>query len=112
MFPTLTIRGRRSVEQRTVPIGPPLNHAGARYLVSGPGNTHWLRNLRASGQGVLRIGRIRETFRAMEVEGEDRARVVAAYRAKLGRAIKGYFNRIPNPADHPVLQTEPLPRSG
>lgn len=112
MFPTLTIRGRRSVEQRTVPIGPPLNHAGARYLVSGPGNTHWVRNLRASGQGVLRIGRIRETFRAMEVEGEDRARVVAAYRAKLGRAVKGYFNRIPNPADHPVLQTEPLPRSG
>lgn len=45
----------------------------------------------------------------MGVEGEDRARVVAAYRAKLGRAVKGYFNRIPNPAGHPVLQTEPLP---
>ncbi len=29
------------------------------YLVSGRGNTHWVRNLRAAGRGEQRIGRAR-----------------------------------------------------
>lgn len=108
IFPTLTVRGRRSGELRTTPMGPPLEYAGARYLVSGRGNTQWARNLRAAGQGELHVGRTKEAFRAIEVEGNERERVVAAYRAKLGRAVTGYFNRIPDPADHPVFRIEPL----
>ncbi len=55
LFPTLTVRGRRSGEPRKVPIGPPLEYAGARYLVSGRGNTDWARNLKTAGRGELRI---------------------------------------------------------
>jgi len=29
-----------------------------------------------------------------------------AYRERLGRAVKGYFERIPDPADHPVFRIE------
>lgn len=108
IFPTLTVRGRRSGELRTIPLGSPLEFAGARYLVSGRGNTEWARNLRAVGQAELRIHGITEPFRAVEVKGGERERVVAAYKAKLGRAVHRYFDRIPDPADHPVFRIEPL----
>lgn len=108
LFPTLTVRGRRSGELRTIPLGKPIEYAGARYLVSGRGHTDWVRNLRAAGRCELRIGRVTEMFRTVEVEGEERERVIAAYRAKLARAAKGYFERIPDAADHPVLRIEPL----
>jgi deazaflavin-dependent oxidoreductase (nitroreductase family) len=72
LFPTLTVRGRRSGELRTIPLGLPLEYGGARYLVSGRGATQWVRNLRAAGHGELRIGRVTEKFRAVEIDGAER----------------------------------------
>ncbi len=60
--PTLTVRGRRTGRPIRTPV-PTLEVGGARYLVSGGGETHWVRNLRAAGQGELRRGRTREAFR-------------------------------------------------
>jgi hypothetical protein len=54
--PPLTVRGRRSGRPIRTPI-PTLEFEDARYLVSGGGETHWVRNLRAAGQGELRRGR-------------------------------------------------------
>jgi hypothetical protein len=50
--PTLTVRGRRSGLPITTPLAP-FDYEGARYLVGGGGETHWVRNLRAAGQGQL-----------------------------------------------------------
>jgi deazaflavin-dependent oxidoreductase (nitroreductase family) len=106
LFPALTVLGRRTGTPHTVPIGGPFEFEGARYLVSGRGNTSWARNLRAAGRGELRMhGRV-EPFRAVEVIGLQRDRVMAAYRTALGRSVTGFFARIPDPADHPVFRIE------
>jgi hypothetical protein len=87
---------------------PPFEYQGVRYLVSGGGATDWVRNLRAAGQGELRRGRGRETFRAVEVLGEEHDRVVAAYRERMGWRSRTFFAALPDPADHPVLRIEPM----
>ena len=47
--PALIVRGRTSARLLTVPMGAPFEFDGRRYLVSGRGETHWVRNLRAAG---------------------------------------------------------------
>ncbi len=109
--PTLTVRGRRSGRPITTPV-PPLAYEGARYLDSGGGETHWVRNLRAAGQGELRRGRIREAFRAIEVHGDEHDRVIAAYRERMGWRARNFFVALPDPADHPVFRIEPVSEAG
>jgi len=105
--PTLTVLGRRSGRPIRTPV-PTLTFEGARYLVAGGGETHWVRNLRAAGRGELRRGRTHEPFRAVEVHGDEHDRVVAAYRAKMGWRAREFFATLPDPADHPVFRVEPL----
>jgi deazaflavin-dependent oxidoreductase (nitroreductase family) len=107
LFPTLTVRGRKSGRPITVPLGEPLEFLGARYLVSGRGETHWVRNLRAAGAGTLRIHGRTEAFRAVEIFGQEREEAVAAYRDKLGHSVDAYFTEIPDPAAHAVFRLEP-----
>ena len=104
---TLTVTGRTSGRPRTVPLGAPFEYRGGRYLVSGRGNTHWVRNLRAAGGGRLRTHGRTEAIRAVELTGTERDEVVRAYRAKLGHAVDAYFTEIPDPADHPAFRIEP-----
>ena len=105
---TLIVRGRTSGREIRVPMGAPLEFEGGRYLVSGRGETHWARNLRAAGEASLRShGRV-ERFRATEIEGEARVRVLAAYRTKLGRSVDDYWAKIPDAADHPVFRMDPI----
>jgi deazaflavin-dependent oxidoreductase (nitroreductase family) len=105
--PTLTIVGRRSGRPISTPV-PPFAYQSARYLVSGGGETHWVRNLRAANRGELRKGRMREAFRAIEVRGDEHDGVVAAYRARTGWRARNFFAALPDPADHPVFRIEPL----
>ena len=53
--PTLTVRGRRSGSPITIPLNP-FEYQGARYLVGGGGETHWVRNLRVGGKGPASDG--------------------------------------------------------
>lgn len=108
LTPVLTVRGRRSGQSRSLPIGEPFVHEGRRYLVSGRGTTHWVRNLRAAGWGELRFHGRTERFQATEIDGAERDAVVAAYRRSLGHSVDGYFAQIPDPADHPVFRMEPM----
>src|SRR3990172_4368149 len=77
---TLTVPGRRSGVPHTTPMGRPFEFDGNRYLVSGRGQTQWARNLRAAGRGEFRFHGRREPFRAVEVDGMERDRVIEAYR--------------------------------
>jgi CubicO group peptidase (beta-lactamase class C family) len=55
MTALLTVPGRVSGEPHTTPLGKPFEYGGARYVVSGRGETQWVRNLRDAGGGELRI---------------------------------------------------------
>lgn len=107
-MPALIVRGRRSGRLLTIPMGEPLELDGRRYLVAGRGETHWVRNLRSAGRASFRIhGRV-EPFRATELQGEERERVVEGYRRQLGRRLDPYFERLPLPADHPVFRMDSI----
>ena len=108
----LAVRGRRSGRVRVVPVNV-LEHGGERYLVSPRGRTEWVRNLRAAGEGELRRRGRRERFRAEEVPVEERPELIAAYRARWDRQVGRLFDRLPDPADHPVFRVRPAePGSG
>src|ERR1700742_2931551 len=57
----LRVRGRKSGDWRTTPVNL-LTVEGTRYLVSPRGTTQWVRNIRVSGGGELRVGRRVEQF--------------------------------------------------
>jgi hypothetical protein len=89
-----------------VPVRP-IEYGGDRYLVASRGPGQWAQNLRAAGGGEL-LGRLgRKCFRAVEVKGVERERVVSAYRKQLGEAVKAYFEKLPSAVDHPTFRIEP-----
>jgi hypothetical protein len=104
--PALLVRGRKSGRLLTVPMGEPLEFEGRRYLVSGRGETHWVRNLRAAHGGAFRMHGTTSPFRATEINGPDHDRVVDAYRRKLGHSVDTYFREIPDPAAHPAFRMD------
>jgi deazaflavin-dependent oxidoreductase (nitroreductase family) len=77
----LEVRGRRSGEMRRTPVNL-LDFEGGRYLVAPRGNTHWVRNLRASGRGRLLLGRRVEEFTAVEVGDAEKPALLRAYLRK------------------------------
>jgi len=106
-FPALIVRGRRSGQLLTVPMGEPLDLGGRRYLVSGRGETHWVRNLRAASHARFRLHNKTSTFRPTEVFGAEHDVVLDAYRRKLGHRIDPYFEAIPSKSGHPVFRMDP-----
>jgi hypothetical protein len=107
--PALIVRGRRSGRPLTVPMAEPFEFGGRRYLVSGRGETHWVRNLRSAGQGAFRLHGTTAAFRATEESGAERGRIVDAYRRKLGHRVDSYFAGIPDVSGHPVFRMDPIP---
>jgi hypothetical protein len=105
----LVVPGRTSGRPLRVPVIP-VEHEGRTYLVSPRGETHWVRNLRASGGGELhRRGHV-QRFAADEIGVEARPPVIAAYREKAGRTVDRYWAKLPDPADHPVFLIDALER--
>jgi len=105
---TLAVRGRRSGAVQRVPLIP-VEVEGRRYLVSPRGETDWVRNLRAAGKGELRSRRKGvEHFAASELPAAERPPVIAAYRQVGGRAVRSFFEAMPDPADHPVFRLDAL----
>jgi deazaflavin-dependent oxidoreductase (nitroreductase family) len=74
----LEVRGRKTGELRRTPVNL-LTLDGERYLVAPRGHTQWTRNLRASAEGRLLVGRRGEAFTATEVGDEDKPPILRAY---------------------------------
>jgi deazaflavin-dependent oxidoreductase (nitroreductase family) len=117
----LRVRGRTTGEWRTTPVNV-LTFGGERYLVAPRGETQWVRNLRAAGNGELRVGRRSESFRATELEDDEKVAVLRAYlerwRAEVGVFFGGVSARSPDhelrriAPDHPVFRlSSPSPPS-
>ncbi len=101
----LAVRGRRSGAVHRVPVIP-VDVEGVRYLVSPRGETDWARNLRAAGEGELQSRKETQAFRATELPVAERPPVITAYRAVAGRAVRSFFEKMPDPGDHPVFRLE------
>jgi deazaflavin-dependent oxidoreductase (nitroreductase family) len=74
----LEVRGRTSGQWRATPVNL-LRIQDADYLVAPRGHTQWVKNLRASGQGRLRVGRRVQPFTAVELADEEKPPLLRAY---------------------------------
>jgi deazaflavin-dependent oxidoreductase (nitroreductase family) len=74
----LHVQGRSTGEWHKIPVNL-LTHDGTTYLVAPRGTTQWVRNLRASGTGRLRIGRRVDVFNAVELADDDKPALLRAY---------------------------------
>src|SRR6266496_2475218 len=78
----LTVRGRRSGKPRTTPVAM-FELGDRRFLEAAFGEVDWVRNLRASGEAVIRRGRWSQAVRAVELPPETAGKL-------LHDALEGY----------------------
>ena len=71
----LTILGRKTGRDRTVPIGV-FDRAGRKYIVAAFGEVNWVLNLRAAGTATLTQGSRKARYAAEQVQGEEAALVL------------------------------------
>lgn len=101
----LEVQGRKSGEWRQTPVNL-LRYQGAEYLVAPRGHTQWVKNLRASGQARLHVGRRTQSFDAVELADDEKPPLLRAYLKKWKFEV-GVFS----PALDPTLQTRNCPAS-
>ncbi|MFI6042216.1 nitroreductase/quinone reductase family protein [Nocardia sp. NPDC051321] len=90
----LAVRGRKSGEWRTTMVNLMVREDDARFLVAPRGHTQWVRNLRVSGGGELRLGRKVEQFTATEIADEDKVPLLRLYLQKWGWEVGKFFEGV------------------
>jgi deazaflavin-dependent oxidoreductase (nitroreductase family) len=109
----LEVPGRKTGEPRRTPVNL-LDLEGTRYLVAPRGNTQWVRNLRASGEGRLWLGKRAEPFTATELADDEKPPVLRAYLKRWKVEVGVFFGGVgPDSSaeelsriapDHPVFR--------
>jgi deazaflavin-dependent oxidoreductase (nitroreductase family) len=89
----LEVRGRRSGEWRQTPVNL-LRHDDAQYLVAPRGHTQWVKNLRASGRGRLRVGRRVQEFSALELSDDEKPELLRAYLKRWKFEVGVFFDGV------------------
>ncbi|MGH2459839.1 MAG: nitroreductase/quinone reductase family protein, partial [Chloroflexota bacterium] len=89
----LAVRGRTSGEWRMTPVNL-LEYQGMRYLVAPRGVTQWVRNIRASGEGELRVGWRREPSRVVELRDAERPDLLRAYLRRWRFEVGTFFQGV------------------
>lgn len=112
----LEVRGRTSGEWRRTPVNL-LTLDGGRYLVAPRGQTQWVRNLRASGEGRLLLGRRSEPFAATELTDDEKPPLLRAYLKRWKFEVGMFFGGVGPDSpdaelrriapDHPVFRLGP-----
>ncbi len=103
----LAVRGRTTNEWRTTPVNV-LTAGGRRYLVAPRGTTQWVRNIRASGAGELRLGGSSEAIRVVELTDEEKPPVLRAYLRRWKREVGVFFGGTgPTASDAELLAIAP-----
>jgi len=111
----LEVRGRTSGQMRRTPVNL-LTFERQRYLVAPRGNTQWVRNLRASGEGRLLVGPRGESFTATELSDDEKTSVLRAYLKRWKFEVGVFFDGVSPDSDeqelrriaprHPVFRIE------
>lgn len=89
----LEVVGRTSGEPRRTPVNL-LVVDGRSYLVAPRGVTHWVRNLRAAGEGTLRSGRTVTPFTARELADDEKSPVIARYLDEWWFEVGRFFDEV------------------
>jgi deazaflavin-dependent oxidoreductase (nitroreductase family) len=99
----LEVRGRSSGQPRRTPVNL-LSFEGERYLVAPRGETQWVRNLRASGEGRLLLGRRGEPFTATELDDEHKVPILRAYLKRWKSEVGVFFDGVGPDSPEPELR--------
>jgi deazaflavin-dependent oxidoreductase (nitroreductase family) len=103
----LAVRGRKSGEWRTNPVNL-LIFQGERYLVAPRGVTEWVRNIRASGGGELRLGTRHEAIRVTELADAEKPAVVRHYLNKWKWEVGQFFEGVgPDASEEDIARIAP-----
>ena len=103
----LEVRGRKSGQWRQTPVNL-LRYEGNDYLVAPRGHTQWVKNLRASGEGRLRVGRRIEPFTAAELPDDEKPRLLRAYLKKWKFEVGVFFGGVgPDSPDDELRRIAP-----
>jgi deazaflavin-dependent oxidoreductase (nitroreductase family) len=86
----LEVRGRKSGEWRSTPVNL-LRYEGTDYLVAPRGQTQWVKNLRASEEGRLRLGGRTQPFHAAELSDDEKPALLRAYLKKWSMEVGVFF---------------------
>ena len=109
----LQVRGRASGQLRETPVNP-LTLDGRRYLVAPRGVTEWVRNLRVSKEGTLRVGGRTEPFQATEIPDPEKPEILRAYLRRWKLEVGVFFDGVSDASpddelrriapDHPIFE--------
>jgi deazaflavin-dependent oxidoreductase (nitroreductase family) len=103
----LEVPGRSSGLPRRTPVNL-LSFEGGDYLVAPRGETQWVRNLRASGQGRLLIGKRARTFTATELPDDEKVPLLRAYLKRWKWEVGQFFGGVgPDASDDQLLAIAP-----
>jgi deazaflavin-dependent oxidoreductase (nitroreductase family) len=113
----LRVRGRKSGAWRESPVNL-LTFEGQRYLLAPRGNTQWVRNIRVSHEGELKLGSRIEKIRVSEVPDEEKIPILRAYLRRWKLEVGVFFQGVSADSpeaevrriapDHPVFRIEPV----
>jgi deazaflavin-dependent oxidoreductase (nitroreductase family) len=103
----LEVKGRTSGEWRQTPVNL-MHYQDGEYLVSPRGHSQWVKNLRASGQGRLRLGKRIETFSAVELADDEKPALLRAYLKKWKFEVGVFFDGVdPDSSDAELRKIAP-----
>jgi deazaflavin-dependent oxidoreductase (nitroreductase family) len=103
----LEVKGRSSGVPRRTPVNL-LGLKGDRYLVAPRGDTQWVRNLRAAGEGRLLVGSRSERFDAVELSDEEKPPVLRAYLKRWKFEVGVFFDGVgPDSTDEELRAAAP-----
>lgn len=111
----LRVRGRKSGEWRESPVNL-LTFEGRRYLLAPRGNTQWVRNIRVSHEGELKLGSRLEKIRVTEIPDDQKIAILRAYLRRWKFEVGAFFDGVGADSpeselkriapDHPVFSVE------
>jgi deazaflavin-dependent oxidoreductase (nitroreductase family) len=103
----LEVPGRKSGAPRRTPVNL-LTVDGTQYLVAARGHTHWVRNLRASGEGRLLVGRRAQTFTAEELADDEKPALLRPYLKRWKWEVGAFFDGVgPDSSDAELRRVAP-----
>src|ERR1700694_5337139 len=103
---TLTVTKRGSKQPQQIPVLT-VDVDGTKYLGSTRGESQWVKNVRADPTVTLATKAGTTKYVANEMPVQKRQPILDAYKVRAGKVVEGYFEKLPDPADHPVFSLTP-----